>query len=391
MPDNEPRLDFVLKVASTCNLNCSYCYVYNRGDTSWRERPALMPEPVFDAAVAQIADYCRRSGQRTVRITFHGGEPLLAGVRRVKSWCERIYAALLPICRVDIVLQTNGVLLDAKWLDLIRDQRISIGFSIDGPPGVHDLERVDHMGRGTYARVARGAARLRAAGVPLHFLTVVQPGLSGVAIHRHLASLEPVSINYLLPDYTHDTIGPLRAKHGATPCADFLIPIFEDWWTHGTLDLNIGLFWTIARAVLGGESEVDFLGNPPLRYIFIETDGAIEGLDVLRQCYEGAAAFGLNILRDELTAIRARKDTLSQAVFVGPALPTACSTCVEAETCGGGYLPHRYSSASAFDNPSVWCADLLSIFAHIRRRLEVGHDETILRRQVLAQQHAEAA
>ena len=35
-------LAFVLKVVSRCNLNCSYCYVYNKGDSTWRTRPVLM-------------------------------------------------------------------------------------------------------------------------------------------------------------------------------------------------------------------------------------------------------------------------------------------------------------------------------------------------------------
>ena len=36
---------------------------------------------------------------------------------------------------------------------------------------------------------------------------------------------------------------------------------------------------------------------------------------------------------------------------------------------GGGHLPHRYSRANGFDNPSVWCADILKVIAHIRHRL----------------------
>jgi uncharacterized protein len=33
--------------------------------------------------------------------------------------------------------------------------------------------------------------------------------------------------------------------------------------------------------------------------------------------------------------------------------------------CGGGYLPHRFSKANGFDNPSVYCADLLKLIEHI--------------------------
>ena len=32
----------LLKVASRCNLDCSYCYVYHMGDDGWRYQPKLM-------------------------------------------------------------------------------------------------------------------------------------------------------------------------------------------------------------------------------------------------------------------------------------------------------------------------------------------------------------
>jgi uncharacterized protein len=72
-------LNFVLKVVSRCNLDCSYCYVYNKGDTTWRSKPAIMPDEVFARALDRIRRYCEREGQRRVELTFHGGEPCLAG------------------------------------------------------------------------------------------------------------------------------------------------------------------------------------------------------------------------------------------------------------------------------------------------------------------------
>jgi uncharacterized protein len=63
----------------------------------------------------------------------------------------------------------------------------------------------------------------------------------------------------------------------------------------------------------------------------------------------------------------------------------------EQGTCGGGYLPHRYSRVRGFDNLSVWCADLLRLFAHIRKRLGVTVEETIVRRQRLMNVAAQAA
>ena len=40
-----PLAWIVLKIVQPCNLNCTYCYVYNRGNDSWKSRPATRPEP----------------------------------------------------------------------------------------------------------------------------------------------------------------------------------------------------------------------------------------------------------------------------------------------------------------------------------------------------------
>jgi uncharacterized protein len=81
--DSAVPLNFILKVASRCNLNCSYCYVYNRGDNSWRQRPKVMPDEIYRATVERIRRHCELSGQQTVQIAFHGGEPCLAGPERL--------------------------------------------------------------------------------------------------------------------------------------------------------------------------------------------------------------------------------------------------------------------------------------------------------------------
>ncbi|MEW6499327.1 MAG: radical SAM protein, partial [Cyanobacteriota bacterium] len=83
-------LHFALKVFSRCNLSCRYCYVYNKADHSWQDRPFVMSDTIFEAALDRIRNHCLRSQQRSVRIVFHGGEPCLSGVERFSNWCRRI-------------------------------------------------------------------------------------------------------------------------------------------------------------------------------------------------------------------------------------------------------------------------------------------------------------
>jgi uncharacterized protein len=376
-------LQFVLKTASRCNLNCSYCYVYNKGNDSWRGRPALMPDHVFDASVERIRRYCERSGQPTVSVSFHGGEPCLIGPERFAERCGRLRRELGDRDRLRLVLQTNGTLLDDEWAEVIEAYNVDVGVSVDGAEEVHDAHRVDHGGRGSYRRVRRGLAALTEAGLPFSILSVIQLGSDGLAAHRHLLSLEPAGINYLFPDYTHDTFTPVRRSYGATPCWDFLQPIFDDWVASWPPTLMVPLFWNVIRLVMGADSNLDVLGNDRLPFAFIHADGAIEALDVLGVCGADVAATGLNVLSSDFADIAAVSDFHRATMFVGTALPEGCRSCLERDTCGGGYLPHRHSRERGFDNPSVWCADLLAFFGHVRRWLDVPAGETAVRREAL--------
>ena len=66
-----PIRQVILKIASRCNLNCTYCYVYNRADQSWRTQPAFMSEAVARQTAARIREQCRAHGKRQVVIVLH--------------------------------------------------------------------------------------------------------------------------------------------------------------------------------------------------------------------------------------------------------------------------------------------------------------------------------
>lgn len=392
MPDDTSvsALNFTLKVAARCNLDCSYCYVYNKADHAWRDRPAIMPDPIFTKAIDRIREHCLLSGQRSVEITYHGGEPSLVGAKRFARWCEETRAALRDVADVRFAMQTNGTLVTPEWLEALRAHEVSVGVSLDGPAQVNDVYRVDKRGRGSHARVERGVRELLGAGMDVGVLVVVQPGVDGLSVHEHLTTLGFSTISYILPHFSHDDVAETKAAFGPTPCADYLLPILDHWWAHGTIDQEIVMFWQMSRVVLGGTSLVDMFGTRTLPFVFVETDGTIGGLDTLKVGAHGLDDTGLTVQEHRFVDIRGVSELHRQAIFDGLPAPSDCLGCRELQTCGGGHLADRYSAARGLDNRSVWCQDLLALFGRVRELLDVDPEETLVRRAAIRAYAAEA-
>lgn len=357
---------FVFKIAESCNLNCSYCYMYNKGDTSFRTRPKRMAPETAGTAVRRIAQHAQRHHLSRISLALHGGEPLLAGGRWVEAFLE-------DVCRVgeaaevafDFALQTNGVLLDEEWLDLLGRFDVRIGVSCDGPRQLHDAARVDRRGRGSYLRTQR-AIKLLAERYSPHWgvLTVVNyPQASARSILEHFVELGVPKVDFLWPDYHHDDPAPWPAG----TLARFYCELFDAWYAMRDPP-RVRWLETAMTLLLGGESMLDALGPHPLTDVMVESDGSWEPLDVLRTCGDGMTRTGLDARIHEVDAI------LSVPLYqIGlrnqELLPPVCRACRFREVCGGGYLPHRFSRAAGFANPSVHCADLYAVLSHIRERL----------------------
>jgi uncharacterized protein len=385
MPDPLDALCGVtFKVAARCNLNCSYCYVFNKRDTAWRGRPARMSQEVFEAGIGRLREACLRTGRDHVSVTLHGGEPTLVGPARAHRFFEAARRGMEGVADVRLAIQTNGTRMTREWVELFDEHRVDVGVSIDGPPAVHNRRRVDHRGRGSHRAVRRGLDLLREGGVPFALLSVVDFEADPLEVHQHFAELEPAQISYLMPHHTHDDVDEVRDRYGPRPCLDWLGPVLDDWWEHGTLRTTVQPFHTMARIILGGPSDLDLFGGTPLGFCFVETDGAIEGLDVLKICEDGFAGTAHNVLTEGFDAFAADDGLHAETIFRGRPLPTACAACPEADTCGGGYVPHRHRRGAGMDRPSVWCRDLLGLFGRLRRLLEIDHRETATRRRTLA-------
>ncbi|HBW19564.1 MAG: FxsB family cyclophane-forming radical SAM/SPASM peptide maturase [Streptosporangiaceae bacterium] len=367
-----PFRQYILKIHSRCNLACDYCYLYAMQDQSWRSRPATMSPATVRQVALRIAQSAQAHGLAEISVVLHGGEPLLAGQALIASAASTLRGALGPDISASLSIQTNGVLLTRELLDILLRHDISVGVSLDGDRVSNDKHRRYANGRGSYDEVAQGLERLGSEPYARLFagiLCVIDVSTDPIGVFDTLLAFRPPTVDFILPHGNWTRRPPARgADTTATPYADWLIAIFDRWYSAPVQRARIRLFEEIIQLCLGGQSRSEAVGLSPVGLIVVDTDGSLEQVDTLRSAFPGASATGLNVFSHDFGAALAHPAVMARQIGLA-ALSQTCIECAIHRICGGGYYPHRYLAGSGFRNPSVYCPDLYKLIGHIMERL----------------------
>lgn len=363
----------VVKVASRCNLNCTYCYMYNAGDNSWKKQPKVMSHAAIIKLGKRIAEHCTANGLRYFTVVMHGGEPLLAGMEFFRDFTNTLRNCLGAEVKLQLLVQTNATLLTEEWCELFEELHIAVGVSLDGEEEVNDKHRIYHSGKGSYQDTIRGL-KISQQSVMKHkpgVLSVIDINADPVGIYRHLQSLGVKSANFLLPDnnYYHPLSPPLLDTASEAPYANWLIKIFDIWFEENDEErIQVSHFMYLIEMLLGAEIGTEMFGTQYNGILVIETDGGIEATDTLKSCGEEFTKSGANIFNTSFD--EALETPLAKMyVHAHKFLPRKCVTCPVNSVCGGGLIQTRYSKTNGFNNPSIYCNDYLKLIIHVQNRL----------------------
>jgi uncharacterized protein len=365
-----PRITcFLIKIASRCNLACDYCYVYEHADQSWREQPRVMSEDVRRALAFRIGEYAAEADLEELIVVFHGGEPLLAGPHSLVETATWIRDALPPSCHASFSMQTNGVLLDDEALVALANSDVSISLSMDGPLEIQDRHRLTIRGRSSYRQVRSALERLTARPSPFGgVIAVIDPKTEPQQLLDFFATAGVKDLDLLLPDANYDRPPPGR-DHQVDLYSAWLRAAFDAWFDKYP-DMRIRTFDALLGAIVGLPSGTDAFGLGDVTLLTVETDGSYHDLDVLKITEEGATALGGDVVTTSvLTASSSAGISAHRRLLQLDGLAQTCRSCPEVDVCGGGSVPHRYSSSSGFDNPSVYCSELLGLIGHARTQM----------------------
>lgn len=346
----------MLLPSGACQAHCEYCFGPNRG--------AIMAPETFDAALEWIAA-TTAPGER-VEVTFHGGEPLLAG----HAW----YARNLPLLRarfgsrLALHVQSNLWLLDDAYCELFEAHGVAVGTSLDGPEAINDAQR----GAGCFARTMAGVAVARrhglTPGVVCTFTRLSAPHYREVCdffAEEGLAFGVHAAVPALGAPGGRLSLSP--EEHGA-----LFVELF-DYYLENITRMRISTLDATARGISAGEGGLctfrDCLGG----YLTIDPGGALYTCNRLA----GHAEWCVGRVQDGPDlAVLARAPAWARLREREERVNEECAGCAHFAYCRGGCA---YNALVAGGMRDPHCVAYRRVFAHITDRAlqQVFADENL--------------
>ncbi|MDQ7772260.1 MAG: radical SAM protein [Elusimicrobiales bacterium] len=143
----------IAAVTGDCGQNCRYC-------AAGSPRPGRMRADTA-ARIAAMAFSC---GEGPVMLEFQGGEPFLnfPAMRAAAGGASALSRRTGRPVNFSVVTNLNR--LSPEHLAWLKDNRVAVCTSLDGPADIHDRNRTMPGGGSSHALLEKNLARLRRAG-----------------------------------------------------------------------------------------------------------------------------------------------------------------------------------------------------------------------------------
>jgi uncharacterized protein len=268
-------------VSSGCNMRCLYCYYHQENQGKIK----VISDEVLKNLIAKTLAF---SELDPVQFTWHGGEPMLAGI----SLYERILLIedeLRGDKKIENHIQTNATLISKKWAKFFAQNDFKVGVSVDGPEQVHDHCRLLENGRGSFNLVMRGLENLRAVGIQPGAIALVTKASLGreKEIFDFFVNAE-IKRFLLKPCFELSPSGePTEFSVSSEEFSGFMVNILEIWLERDDPSISVRNLEQMMVGVVGGKPSLcEFSGHCWL-CPKVEFDGSVGPCDSLsRQNYK---------------------------------------------------------------------------------------------------------
>jgi uncharacterized protein len=336
----------IIQPTPLCNINCYYCYLPER----------TLKKQVAIQTIARIGEAFFTSPfvGESITIVWHAGEPLTLPIRFYEQALRCLQAQNTRGVQIEHYIQTNATLITQEWCDFFRRERIEIGVSLDGPQAIHDANRVDRGGTGTFERVMRGVHLLQQNEIPFSVIAVVTQHSLPLAeeLWRFFAEIRPrrLCLNPEEMEGIHFT-SSLYSEENIARYQSFLQE-FLAWNMRADTPLDIREFEAIKERILFGEPWARSQTNVPGAIFSFDCEGNVstfspEMLTMVFPKY-GTFHFG-NVFTHTLEQVLASQKCLEVQAAIQRGVLRCLQTCEYFLFCGGGFPSNKLSEHQTFD------------------------------------------
>jgi len=349
----------IMKATRRCNLRCVYC-----GD--WQTTSgSTMGFPVVARTIQRaLREYAR------VEFIWHGGESALLPI----SFYKKVMLMQGRFRRPDQVIgntfQTNATLIDEEWARFLRDARFAVGFSIDGPPEVHNRTRPYINGMPSFDDVSRGMAILRQYGLLDSCILVVGREVLALGADRVFDFFQQIGIRSysclaVKPTIRPGESGPKGYPTDSQGVSSFMCRLYDCWLEHGDREIRIRELAAIRDRLCGKEARVCNLSGACIgRYFCVEPNGDVTHCD----CFVGGQYPLGNIMDSSFADMAASASMAKLLADNRRSLDLTRVRCGDFELTRGG-CPHSRLTALQHGRDSGPCCEHRDLIAHTRARM----------------------
>lgn len=361
-----PALSIMLKPASgLCGLRCKYCFYADEAAKRETASYGFMSEETLEIIIKKTLAFAEGS----CTFVFQGGEPMLAGLDFFQKAMELQEKWNINHVQISNSIQTNGILIDQDWAGFFKKYDFLVGISLDGNRRVHDANRLDADGKGTFYQVVRAIELLKDYHVEFNVLAVVtrQSAPHARKIYRFFSNLG-VHYQQYIP-----CLDPLEQYPGMESYSlteelylQFLKELFDCWYEEarqGSLRY-VRYFIGLMNLIAGNPPGVCEMNGVCSRQYVAEADGSVYPCDfyMLDPWRLG------NLATDSFDELERRREELG-FIEASKILPEPCRKCKWIYLCRGGCRRDRLDDDSGKPGWNRYCQAYYGFFEYAYPRL----------------------
>lgn len=343
-------MHWMLLPSLACPAHCAYCFGPNRGPRMSRQ--------VFDTGLDWML--ANQPARGPVSITFHGGEPLMAGHAWFAYALPRLQAAFGS--RLRLGMQSNLWLLDVEFLDLFAEYNVQLSTSLDGPRHINDPAR----GEGYFDRTLRGIDLARLHGFhPGVICTFTRQSAASYTqvLHFFLSENLPFSVHAAL---SHPDLPSDRVSLSPDQYADLMIALFDAYQPYMGA-FHISTFDLLLRSIACQSGAICTFGECLGSYLALAPGGEIYTCNR----FAGHPQWSLgNVQQQPSLSILALSPVWQRLQKHQRAMDARCNGCPYHAICRGGcpFTSLMISTPPPANPCDPLCPAYQRIFAHLTDR-----------------------